>query len=87
MTWKDEQEVEIKRERRREKGGRCLAPSPAIKGLPLDSERGPVSHAPAAQASPLWLHKMSACMAKERDIISVILPPISESVVLLGSLV
>lgn len=87
MTWKDEQEVEIKRERRREEGGRCLPPSPAIKGLPLDLESGPVSHAPTAQASPLWLHKMSACMATERDIISVILPPISESMVLLGSLV
>lgn len=80
MTWKDEQEVEIKRE----EGGRCLAPSPAIKALPLDLEIGPVSHAPA---SPLWLHKMSACMATQRDIIVVILPPISESMVLLGSLV
>lgn len=84
MTWKDEQEVEIKGERRTEEGGRCLASSPTIKGLPLDWESGPVSHAPAAQASPLWLHKMSACMATEKDIISGILPQLSESMVLLG---
>lgn len=70
-----------------EEGGRCLAPSLAIKALPLDLDSGPVSHAPTAQPRPLWLHKMSVCMAKERDIISVILPPISESMVLLGSLV
>lgn len=70
-----------------EEGGRCLAPSLAIKALPLDLGSGPVSHAPAAQPSPLRLHKMSASMATERDIISVILPSISESMVLLGSLV
>lgn len=48
---------------------------------------GPVSHAPVVQASPLRLHKMSACTAVDGDIISVILPQIFESTVLSGSLV
>lgn len=88
MTWKDEQEVQIKRgEKEGRRGTLSGFPHPPLRALPLDWESGPVSHAPAAQASPLWLHKMSACMATERDIISVILPQLSESMVLLGALV